>query len=575
MALNIAALMRYVNGTIPNHTAANDKAADFPEYRDNLDLAFKYYSLGLASGAATPLGTSDEADIRLLEIFPHPTGSGRIRCALHHYCFLVPARRISYIALSYVWGTQEEDRLIVIDGKGFLVTENLQTILWHLRQSNRSVYVWIDAICIYQRMKAEKEMQVSMMNDIFGTADEVVVYLGEEADNSDLVVDFAEVVLKKLLALQDSQPDVTIREEDLGKFGLPPVTDPGWVALHDVFKRPWFERKWIVQEYALAKLITCILGSSRFNFELLILTHKLCLQHKLDRIYLGWRSRLTIPREHPLTILATIRDLIRHNYDEDATAEVKTLPWLLAATSYAKVSRYPHDHIYALLGLHQVSGSFLGLPYPVVNYERSVEDVFIDYACIDDWTKADAEVSLLELASQSKNLNLPSWVPDWTCTTSLEYILHPGPSAAFGASVGKDRSEFIFDRTGKKLSVRAAMFDHITEMIPDVLSEDLPEAWAKEYGSMGRMGFGYLTELSKQRRCTTSKGYRVLVHESCQVGDLVIIILGERVPFVVRHARFWWRLVGCAYFSSIMQGEGLDSNSPYYVGSTTRSLTLV
>ena len=383
------------------------------------------------------------------------------------------------------------------------------------------------------------------------------------------------MVLKKLLALQDSQPDVTIREEDLGKFGLPPVTDPGWVALHDVFKRPWFERKWIVQEYALAKLITCILGSSRFNFELLILTYKLCLQHKLDRIYLGWRSRLTIPREHPLTILATIRDLIRHNYDEDATAEVKTLPWLLAATSYAKVSRYPHDHIYALLGLHQVSGSFLGLPYPVVNYERSVEDVFIDYACIDDWTKADAEVSLLELASQSKNLNLPSWVPDWTCTTSLEYILHPGPSAAFGASVGKDRSEFIFDRTGKKLSVRAAMFDHITEMIPDVLSEDLPEAWAKEYGSMGRMGFGYLTELSKQRRCITSKGYRVLVHESCQVGDLVIIILGERVPFVVRHARFSWRLVGCAYFSSIMQGEGLDSNSPYYVGSTTRSLTLV
>jgi hypothetical protein len=109
--------------------------------------------------------------------------------------------------------------------------------------------------------------------------------------------------------------------------------------------------------------------------------------------------------------------------------------------------------------MHQVSGSFLGLPYPVIDYERSVEDVFIDYACIGDWTKADAEVSLLELASQPKNLDLPSWVPDWTCTTSLEYILHPGPSAAFGASVGKDRSEFIFDRTGKKLFVHAAMFD--------------------------------------------------------------------------------------------------------------------
>ncbi len=112
-------------------------------------------------------------------------------------------------------------------------------------------------------------------------------------------------------------------------------------------------------------------------------------------------------------------------------------------------------------------------------------------------------------------------------------------------------------------------------MIPDVFGEDLPEAWAKEYGSMGRMGFGYLMELSKQRRCITSNGYRVSVHKSCQVGDVVIIILGERVPFVVRHAGLCWRLVGCAYFSSIMQGEGLDPNSPYYVGGTTHSLTLV
>jgi len=141
--------------------------------------------------------------------------------------------------------------------------------------------------------------------------------------------------------------------------------------------------------------------------------------------------------------------------------------------------------------------------------------------------------------------------------------------------VGKDRSEFIFDSTSKKLSVLAARFDYITEIIPDSRSDESTQAWAEECRLMAQMGFDYLTKLSKQRRCITSKGYKVLIHESCRAGDLIIIILGERVPFVVRQTGLWWSLVGCAYFSSIMQGEGLDPQSQYYVGSTTHRLTLV
>lgn len=125
-------------------------AALFLESRDTPGQAYRYRSLGLASGASRGVGPPDEGDIRLLEVFPHPTGAGRIRCQLHHHLMLFPVQQRDYQALSYEWGTGQRDSLIIIDGKGYLVTEHLQTAIWSLRRSDRSIFLWIDAICIYQ-----------------------------------------------------------------------------------------------------------------------------------------------------------------------------------------------------------------------------------------------------------------------------------------------------------------------------------------------------------------------------------------------------------------------------------------
>ena len=551
----------------PRYPPTISKVYEFPEHEDNLREAFQYRSLGLASGLPRE---QDDADIRLLEIFPSPTRANRVRCAIHHYCFLMPAQRISYTALSYVWSNQDQDRLIVVDGRRFLVTKNMKRILSRLRDQHRSVFVWIDAICIFQRMIPEKQKQIAMMDSVYGTTDEVIAYLGEAADSSEMVVHFADVLLKKFLALENIEPNVEIQSSDLERFGLPPVSHPGWKALRAVFERPWFERKWVIQECVHAKLIICILGDSRFNFELLTILHKLCLQHRLDSIVVG-DSSLTIPRTHPLTVLSSIRDRIRYYRDEDSNVEPATLPWLLAATSYAKASR-AHDHIYALLSLDQ---SELSPPYPPIDYDRSVENVYIDYACKEEWKELGSEVSLLELASQGKTLVLPSWVPDWTRPISLEYTLHSGCHAALGASGGEDRAQFAFDRDAGRLSVRAVMFDHITEFQSTSSNNRAPELWAEEYESMEKLGFDYITKLGDQICCSTSSGHRILVQESSRVDDCIVIIYGERVPFVVRRHGPYWKLVGCAYFSSIMQGEVLNPQSRYFRRHLTEALILV
>jgi hypothetical protein len=122
-------------------------------------------------------------------LFPSDASDARIRCLLHHY-LLFPTQqkwKQDFHAFSYTWGSGDQDRLIIIDGKGFLMARNLQLALWRLRLPDRSVFLWIDAICINQRDILEKQEQISMMGDIYSIATKVVAYLGEEADNSDLV----------------------------------------------------------------------------------------------------------------------------------------------------------------------------------------------------------------------------------------------------------------------------------------------------------------------------------------------------------------------------------------------------
>ena len=54
----------------------------------------------------------------------------------------------SYSALSYVWGTDEPSTAVLINGKLVLVRKNLAAALRHLRQTDRSLNIWIDAICL-------------------------------------------------------------------------------------------------------------------------------------------------------------------------------------------------------------------------------------------------------------------------------------------------------------------------------------------------------------------------------------------------------------------------------------------
>ena len=92
-----------------------------------------------------------------------------------------------YAALSYSWGTQGSYGSIILDN-GFDritmdITLDFQSALDtfnRLQQGIWPAWIWADQICINQSNREEKEDQVRRMRAIYGQADCVLVWLGDE-----------------------------------------------------------------------------------------------------------------------------------------------------------------------------------------------------------------------------------------------------------------------------------------------------------------------------------------------------------------------------------------------------------
>ncbi|KAF2024593.1 hypothetical protein EK21DRAFT_12311, partial [Setomelanomma holmii] len=81
--------------------------------------------------------------------------------------------------LSYVWGDPRWNiRKIKVNGVNFHVTGNLHAALMQVRQRDKNVSLWIDAICIDQRNDDEKGKQVMRMGEIYRRSKGTIIWLG-------------------------------------------------------------------------------------------------------------------------------------------------------------------------------------------------------------------------------------------------------------------------------------------------------------------------------------------------------------------------------------------------------------
>lgn len=201
--------------------------------------------------ATTPFeyGPLLDGSIRLLKIRRcNPVGLRPIYLELYTFGVDdVPA----YKALSYVWGQQStEDRYRLrchnMDSDAepsdadssntdlvrpslacsgwFQVTPNLlEALPFVLDQWDG--YIWIDALCINQRDEIEKSRIVAQMHNFFSEADEVLIWLGPAAEDSDRVIQ----LLKDIYVLysdagEDTDHDIQLSKDFIPHLGTGDIT---------------------------------------------------------------------------------------------------------------------------------------------------------------------------------------------------------------------------------------------------------------------------------------------------------------------------------------------------------------
>ncbi|KAH7071686.1 heterokaryon incompatibility protein-domain-containing protein, partial [Paraphoma chrysanthemicola] len=171
--------------------------------------------------------------IRLLQLLPGQ-GIDDIRCNISNYTINIERPFGIYEALSYCWD-QADAEFRYLD-----VTTNLFAGLRQLRDPSLPRTLWIDAICINQNDMKERSKQVTFMATIYASAQQVVVWLGEQSkDYND-----SGNVCRPLQYIRD----VTKTHVELsGNLEL---------AFRKVLQAPWFTRVWILQEVAAARSLS-------------------------------------------------------------------------------------------------------------------------------------------------------------------------------------------------------------------------------------------------------------------------------------------------------------------------------
>jgi len=254
-----------------------------------------------------------------------------------------------YEALSYTWGPPGKSEVFIkilshSEAYRIVIRPSLESALRQLRSTEHYKFFWVDALCINQPDTDEKSSQIPKMWEVYNGAFNVCVWLGAHADGSERAMDFVNEIVK-LDNLEQLVQDTHNSEK--------------WAALSSLMRRPWFSRRWIVQEIALAKTATLHCGESLVSWRDFADAISL-FNSKSSEIRQLFRKSTVF--NNPLDYLGDITELgatrlvhacdnIFRKSDDGAIMEhMLSLEALMSSLSAFEATD-PHDTVYAVLWL--------------------------------------------------------------------------------------------------------------------------------------------------------------------------------------------------------------------------------
>ncbi|KAI1741664.1 heterokaryon incompatibility protein-domain-containing protein [Xylaria scruposa] len=222
---------------------------------------------------------SNENFIRVLTILPTLTQNGDLLRVTIETTRL--EAELSFDALSYTWGDDSKKVNIDCDGESIDVTQNCLDGLWHLKEIYGSLRIWVDAICINQNNKEEKNGQLPLMGTIYSQANRVFIWLGPGNNKTDAAMEYLRVGclpfarslcshvgrsqvptgnrMSISLALHWCSRLFTLRQK------------PHFEGLQDILDRCWIKRLWTLQEVLLAKDAVIVCGTTTLPWFSMVL----------------------------------------------------------------------------------------------------------------------------------------------------------------------------------------------------------------------------------------------------------------------------------------------------------------
>lgn len=318
-----------------------------------------------------------------------------------------------YSAVSYTWGDPKLSHKLFLRRKTkwslLPITKNADLLLRHIRDARKVTPLWIDGVCLNQGDHREKAQQVPLMGQIYAHAKRVHIWLGDEE-------------------IEDAKQAFSLirRIEIKGGGMLQPGTDE-FLCLERFFNRPWFTRRWIIQETFFAH--DAIFHCGHHTISLSRVMAVLAKAHVVPSELPGWGSRMLktsigVGQTHRQGLLSLLWDLHESECSDQRDR--------IAA-------------VYNLADNHERPP----LHYGTGNWKKMYTKIASWYLDNDADTAHALLLHLCDFGSiqSSRNNEVPSWVPNWSTNrqevipfqvlqSRLEYSTHDNRKTISGGWVG-------------------------------------------------------------------------------------------------------------------------------------------
>ncbi|KAI7331796.1 hypothetical protein KC315_g4976 [Hortaea werneckii] len=337
-------------------------------------------------------------------------------CVLQHaYLFENPP---SFETVSYAWGDVHACHQILVNSHSLPVSANCAQVLRRMRHPDQDRLLWINAVCIHQDDLRKRSWQVSMMADIYSSAQCNLIWLGECPY---IVASAAATAVRSIMGqVQEEIKEMCRFHETVvhAQYGVSKHSthrmhvDFDFSSLLQLFACPWFKRLWVVQEVALARQNICHYGDLQIPFKDTIRTARWLL-HKQNHLHFRFWDETGLGNA---AMIWKYADTEHGTFGNNMTRAPATLFNLLDDLQSFEVHE-PRDHVYGLLGLHQrLRESSSPSSLLQVDYEKAIASVLRDgtlYAVRETRSLEVFNYISHRTNDDWKDSGSPSWVPRW------------------------------------------------------------------------------------------------------------------------------------------------------------------